>query len=1374
MATNPFSDPNFGADLAPASTNPFSDPNFGKQKQNKGTAGDLATSLKIGIEQLPGQVTGLLDIPSAAVFGTRPYTKIADALGKVTGFQPEKWANEAQTEYSQKYQKSQKDIGEAWDNPNKNGLDIAEEYAANPAYVANQVVNSLPSMLASGAVGKGLMMAGRTVIPAAEGVAAKVLPGTLEKFAGKWAAPIAGGIGEGSQQAGQQMAQYKGDDQRRNAVASVASGAIDALISGAGGRLANKFGFETAETAMAKAFDAKVANELTGLAKYGRGGRMLGGALSEGILQELPQSAQEQVWQNWSENKPLWDGIGRQAVEGAMAGFVMGAGANVRGNTEQTKKPSDTAPQTELSLKYQEALKRKQEADAKTSLGNGAIGSAAQAGIDSGAIHPVQVLQPQGNVNVQSTTEEAAQAQSQQTRQQPSSEPARVTEFPDFNTWKQGKAGAQDDLEAQWFAESKSFQGENNGNTAVRSDAGLVTGRAETPSDNTGGSNATGISGNDGGISTGVSGHTGVPDTGAGQDRVVATGGNDAVTSVVAARNKIRIMRDTATTDIAANSATKLMEDVGNAATGDLNAIHRVQIAMQKKDNAPIRTELENILRSGVPALHQHALETVRNTLKYAGPESNFEDIISPAVKKLVEKWGDQPKASEVENEVWVRKATGYSPLMPKDKPFIIVSKNENYGIASPFGAKPHIHDSVRYFSTPEEGYAWANKNGYKGIPAPIKQAASDVAEVVPELQAEKSITRTSTGKMVFAGYTKQQVQDAVDTIHSVATAKAIKKNKNKSPLAQKVALAQAEFKPKIHEADAKGQILVEARKGQNVVPFTTQQSNALRGEFSTTPKTKRKVALPKIMSMLQFAASKGGFNRDSVAAEFGNMDDIKTHKSGIFGMPSFRATGGETWDSMGEMLAEAGYLPTDEHGKYDKADLEEKLGAELSGDKQYAQDEAIDAAKQDREASDLDTLRGEAEQLGIKWQQYKNADDLYVAIDAKRFELSDAEEKLLNEAVNDDNADIDFDTGDFGRAMSAAETNTWLEGIDDENGTERQAASTPPSKQGEGNQRSAERNIAQGETEHQTPTSEYTLTSQTAAEIKAKEDAQAAQEAADKVAEDKRKADAEVGTFQLAGQGIDANQDDMFGNSPAPKTELDSNPNYVTSEQVVSVVKEIKELRDKANNFRNSVRGKVAPDGTVKGRDSGKRGDAMIKSADEMNHKANELEHQWFAAIYPERVTPEEMQMAIKNGFPVRETKPAEPIKVSEGKPAAIEDFGEKIEGAKKDLALAMKKDYTDADLAGLPLSKIWPANLAEKIDDPFVAALAYAARDEIPSKPQKEYRVKNWVSKVKILRGMVDTVLGSDSMRTKAESLLNETKGLAGFNAKVKLLSE
>ena len=53
------------------------------------------------------------------------------------------------------------------------------------------------------------------------------------------------------------------------------------------------------------------------------------GILSEGVLQEVPQSAQEQAWQNLATGKPLQEGVGEQAVQGLVAGGAMGGGAEL-------------------------------------------------------------------------------------------------------------------------------------------------------------------------------------------------------------------------------------------------------------------------------------------------------------------------------------------------------------------------------------------------------------------------------------------------------------------------------------------------------------------------------------------------------------------------------------------------------------------------------------------------------------------------------------------------------------------------------------------------------------------------------------------------------------------------------------------------------------------------------------------------------------------------------------------------------------------------------------------------------------------------------------------------------------------------------------
>ncbi|WP_312835083.1 hypothetical protein [Comamonas sp.] len=123
------------------------------------------------------------------------------------------------------------------------------------------------------------------------------------------------------------MAHYQGDDQQENAQASLGAGVGTGALGAIGGRGANKLGLETAETAIVNAGKGRLVKG----AGRSLAGRVAGGMVSESVLQELPQSTQEQMWQNYAEGKNISDGVARAGVEGAIAGGVMGAGDNIRG-----------------------------------------------------------------------------------------------------------------------------------------------------------------------------------------------------------------------------------------------------------------------------------------------------------------------------------------------------------------------------------------------------------------------------------------------------------------------------------------------------------------------------------------------------------------------------------------------------------------------------------------------------------------------------------------------------------------------------------------------------------------------------------------------------------------------------------------------------------------------------------------------------------------------------------------------------------------------------------------------------------------------------------------------------------------------------------
>lgn len=357
--SNPFD--KFDSVGAGASSNPFDQFDSGTpaKNKNKGIVSDLVTDLKRGIQQLPGIATGLLDIPIGGATGEAYAGKAADALGDITGFKPSQWAKDAQAEYSPGRQAASRNVNQAWeDNPTPfadaaNGdlsgvSQIAKSYIQNPQQTLGSIVESLPSMAAGGIAGRAAMGIGARGVSAAAGGIGAELPGALTRLVGEKAAPlVAGAGGEGAVMAGQQMDQLveAGADPRIAAAASAATGIAGGAIGAMGGKLAQKMGVIDPETAMAggalrgvtdEAKDQTVKSAIKDGAK-----RMAGGAVSEGVFEELPQSVLEQALSNLAQGKPWDEGVARAAVEGTLAGAAMGGAFNVLPgkHAEPTSKP---------------------------------------------------------------------------------------------------------------------------------------------------------------------------------------------------------------------------------------------------------------------------------------------------------------------------------------------------------------------------------------------------------------------------------------------------------------------------------------------------------------------------------------------------------------------------------------------------------------------------------------------------------------------------------------------------------------------------------------------------------------------------------------------------------------------------------------------------------------------------------------------------------------------------------------------------------------------------------------------------------------------------------------------------------------------------
>lgn len=305
-----------------------SEPEVEKSKGFGGHVRDIGASLAAGAASIPDVAIGIGDILTGGAVG-----KTVEDSGLYTpGSGREYWADKKTDQAKAQSQKFSDAEGI---------IDKTKVALTNPTLITNTVAESLPTMVTGGLVGRGLSTATKGVI-----------------------SPMVGGaIGEGTMMAGSQAENIRQqtDDgllTGNQVAASVATGALGTLFGLAGGAVAKKFGFGDIDSMLAGANVQQVAGEIAKVPLKQVPKHVVLGALSEGLLEELPQSAQEQVLQNYALNKDLMDGVDDAIVMGALAGMTMGAaasGLSVQGHNqsynaqEQLKVAQQAAQQAQES-----------------------------------------------------------------------------------------------------------------------------------------------------------------------------------------------------------------------------------------------------------------------------------------------------------------------------------------------------------------------------------------------------------------------------------------------------------------------------------------------------------------------------------------------------------------------------------------------------------------------------------------------------------------------------------------------------------------------------------------------------------------------------------------------------------------------------------------------------------------------------------------------------------------------------------------------------------------------------------------------------------------------------------------------------------------
>lgn len=257
---------------------------------------DLGASLMGGLASVPDVAVGVADLYSGGRAG-----KAVDNLSENFKLgDGRKYWQDQKTDHAKVQSQEFSDA--------EGIIDKTKVALSNPSMITNTVVESLPSMALGGLAGRGLNVASKGLInPVAAGAA-----------------------GEGLVMAGAQAEQIRQETDDglltgKQVAAAAGTGVAGSLLGFLGGTVAKKLGFEDVDTLMARGVKPEqMANEISQIPFSSIPKSVVLGAISEGLLEEMPQSVTEQVLQNYALDKDLFEGVDDAIVMGTLAGMAMG------------------------------------------------------------------------------------------------------------------------------------------------------------------------------------------------------------------------------------------------------------------------------------------------------------------------------------------------------------------------------------------------------------------------------------------------------------------------------------------------------------------------------------------------------------------------------------------------------------------------------------------------------------------------------------------------------------------------------------------------------------------------------------------------------------------------------------------------------------------------------------------------------------------------------------------------------------------------------------------------------------------------------------------------------------------------------------------
>ena len=153
----------------------------------------------------------------------------------------------------------------------------------------------------------------------------------------------------------------------------------------------------------------------------------------------------------------------------------------------------------------------------------------------------------------------------------------------------------------------------------------------------------------------------------------------------------------------------------------------------------------------------------------------------------------------------------------------------------------------------------------------------------------------------------------------------------------------------------------------------------------------------------------------------------------------------------------------------------------------------------------------------------------------------------------------------------------------------------------------------------------------------------------------------------------------------------------------------------------------------------------------------------------------------SIQEDSATQSKKEPKPAAEATTKTEKIEDFGEKLEGARKDTWQAYEQksaESKEVDIKTSPLSKSWPEpdyqKMVDEGADPWVVGFMRSVRDEVPTKPRAKWKVSGWVDQVKMLRNLAYDILENPELADKAKAELQKKDILKQIKGRIELYQE